>query len=59
MVREQSTPALADTVYGGQQWLLDYVTLVSPVDYATYFEVIGTSADADALTIISWTIINH
>ena len=53
------TPVLAAVVCGGQQWSLDREALVSPVDYVTYLQVIGTSPDSDTLIIISWTSVDH
>jgi len=55
----QLTPVSAVTVCGRWQWSLDHDTLVSPVAYVIYFQVIGTSADADTLINISQTSIDH
>ena len=39
--------------------VVDRNTLVSPVDYVTYFHVINTSTDANTLIIIPETSVDH
>jgi len=47
------------TMCGGKQRSSDRDAVISSVDYVTYIQVTGMSADADVLIIISWTSIDH
>jgi len=56
---EQLMPVLVYVVCGKRQWSWDCDALDGYMLIITYFQVIGMSANADALTIISWTSVNR